>query len=108
MVGATPGGGKELVGFQMGVRESAQSWRELLVEVKRRGLTIAPEIAVGDGAPGFARARGGTARGVPGAPRMAGGHGAPGFWRAIDEAFPGTRHQRCWLHTIRTQLRIGP
>ena len=44
---------EELVGFQVGVRESTQSWRELLVEVKRRGLTIAPEIAVGDGALGF-------------------------------------------------------
>ena len=53
LIGATPEGRKELVGFQVGVRESAQSWRELLIEVKRRGLTIAPEIAVGDGALGF-------------------------------------------------------
>jgi transposase-like protein len=72
LIGATPEGRKELVGFQVGVRESAQSWRELLVEVKSRGLTIAPEIAVGDG--------------------------ALGFWRALDEVFPGTRHQRCWVH----------
>jgi transposase-like protein len=72
LIGATPEGKKELVGFQVGVRESAQSWRELLVEVKRRGLKIGPEIAVGDG--------------------------ALGFWKAIDEVFPGTRHQRCWLH----------
>jgi len=72
MIGATPEGGKELVGFQVGVRESTQSWRELLVEVKRRGLTIAPEIAVGDG--------------------------ALGFWKALDEIYPRTRHQRCWLH----------
>ena len=72
LIGATPEGKKELVGFQVGVRESAQSWRELLVEVKRRGLTIAPEIAVGDG--------------------------ALGFWKALDELYPGTRHQRCWLH----------
>ena len=50
LIGATPEGKKELVGFQAGVRESAQSWRELLVEIKRRGLSIAPEIAVGDGA----------------------------------------------------------
>jgi len=54
------------------VRESAQSWRELLVEVKRRGLKIAPEIAVGDG--------------------------ALGFWKALDEIFPGTKRQRCWVH----------
>ena len=72
LIGATPEGKKELVGFQVGVRESAQSWRELLVDVKRRGLGLAPEIAVGDG--------------------------ALGFWRALDEIFPGTRHQRCWVH----------
>ena len=72
LIGATPEGKKELVGFQVGARESVQSWRELLVEVKQRGLKIAPEIAVGDG--------------------------ALGFWKAIDEVFPGTRHQRCWVH----------
>jgi len=72
LIGATPEGKKELVGFQVGARESAQSWRELLVEVKQRGLEIAPEIAVGDG--------------------------ALGFWKAIDEIFPGIRHQRCWVH----------
>ena len=74
LIGATPEGRKELVGFQVGVRESAQSWRELLIEVKRRGLAIAPEIAMGDG--------------------------ALGFWKALDEIYPGTRHQRCWLHKI--------
>ena len=72
LIGATPEGKKELVGFQVGVRESAQSWRELLLEVKRRGLGVAPEIAVGDG--------------------------ALGFWKALDELYPSTRHQRCWLH----------
>ena len=72
LIGATPEGKKELIGFQVGVRESAQSWRELLVEVKSRGITIAPEIAVGDG--------------------------ALGFWKALDKVFPGTRHQRCWVH----------
>lgn len=72
LIGATPEGKKELIGFQVGVRESAQSWRELLVEAKSRGLKIAPEIAVGDG--------------------------ALGFWRALEEVFPGTRHQRCWVH----------
>jgi putative transposase len=72
LIGATPEGKKELIGFQVGVRESAQSWRELLIDVKRRGLQIAPEIAVGDG--------------------------ALGFWKALDEVFPGTRHQRCWVH----------
>src|ERR1700751_4776780 len=52
LVGATPEGRKELVGFQVGARESAQSWRELLIDVKQRGLRIAPELAVGDGALG--------------------------------------------------------
>ena len=56
LIGATPEGKKELVGFQTGVRESAQSWRELLVDVKRRGLEIAPDLAVGDGALGFWKA----------------------------------------------------
>src|SRR5215203_516510 len=78
LIGATPEGRKELVGFQVGVRESAQSWRELLIEVKRCGLAIAPEIAVGDG--------------------------ALGFWKALDEIYPGTRHQRCWLHKIGNML----
>ncbi len=72
LIGATPEGKKELIGFQVGVRESTQSWRELLVEAKSRGLTIAPEIAVGDG--------------------------ALGFWKALDAVFPATRHQRCWVH----------
>jgi len=72
LIGATPEGKKELVGFQTGVRESAQSWRELLVDVKRCGIEIAPDLAVGDG--------------------------ALGFWKAIEEIFPSTRHQRCWVH----------
>ena len=82
LIGATPEGKKELVGFQVGVRESPQSWRELLVEVKRRGLTIAPELAVGDG--------------------------ALGFWTALDEIYPGTRHQRCWVHKIANVLNKVP
>src|SRR5215213_9839280 len=82
LIGATPEGRKELVGFQVGVRESAQSWRELLIEVKRRGLTIAPELAVGDG--------------------------ALGFWKALEEVFPGTRHQRCWLHKTANVLNKVP
>jgi transposase-like protein len=72
IIGATPEGKKELLGFQAGPRESAQSWKELLVDLKARGFSIAPEIAVGDG--------------------------ALGFWKALDEAFPSTRHQRCWVH----------
>ena len=78
LIGATPEGKKELVAFQTGVRESAQSWRELLIDIKRRGLEITPDLAVGDG--------------------------ALGFWKAIEEVFPGTRHQRCWVHKVANVL----
>jgi len=47
IIGATPEGKKELIGFQVGLRESAQSWHELLTDIKGRGLSVAPEIAVG-------------------------------------------------------------
>jgi putative transposase len=72
LIGATPEGKKELLGFQVGVRESAQSWRALLVDLKARGLAIAPELATGDG--------------------------ALGFWKALEEVSPATRHQRCTVH----------
>jgi len=72
LIGATPEGRKELLGFQVGVRESAQSWRELLVDLKARGLVVAPELATGDG--------------------------ALGFWKALDAVSPTTRHQRCTVH----------
>jgi transposase-like protein len=82
ILGATPEGRKELVGFQVGLRESAQSWRELLVDIKARGLSVPPEIAVGDG--------------------------AMGFWKALDEVFPGPRHQRCWVHKTANVLNRFP
>ena len=72
LIGATPEGKKELLGFQVGLRESAQSWRELLVDLKARGLVIAPELATGDG--------------------------GLGFWKALEEVCPATRHQRCRAH----------
>ena len=72
LIGATPEGKKELLGFQVGMRESTQSWRELLVDLKARGLAIAPELATGDG--------------------------ALGFWKALEEVSPTTRHQRCTVH----------
>ncbi len=53
IIGAKPEGKKELVGLIDGVRESAQSWRELFLDLKRRGLAIAPELAVADGTLGF-------------------------------------------------------
>jgi transposase-like protein len=53
IIGATPEGKKELVGLTDGVRESTQSWKELLLDLKRRGLSMAPELAIADGALGF-------------------------------------------------------
>jgi putative transposase len=53
IIGATPEGKKELVGLIDGVRESAESWRELLLDLKRRGLAMGPELAIADGALGF-------------------------------------------------------
>ena len=82
LIGATPEGKKELIGFQVGVRESAQSWRELLVGLKARGLANAPELATGDG--------------------------ALGFWKALEEVFPTTRHQRCWVHKTSNVLNKLP
>lgn len=56
LIGATPEGKKELIGFQVGIRESAQSWHELLVDLKARGLAVAPQLATGDGSLGFWKA----------------------------------------------------
>jgi putative transposase len=82
IVGATPEGEKELVGLTDGVRESAQSWKELLLDLKRRGLTIGPELAVADG--------------------------ALGFWKAVEEVWPKTCGQRCWVHKTANVLNKLP
>jgi len=82
IIGATPEGKKELVGLTDGVRESAQSWRELLLDLKRRGLAMGPELAVADG--------------------------ALGFWQAVEEVWPQTRSQRCWVHKTANVLNKLP
>ena len=82
IIGATPEGKKELVGLVDGVRESAQSWKELLLDLKRRGLAIGPELAVADG--------------------------ALGFWKALAEVWPKTREQRCWVHKTANVLNRLP
>jgi transposase-like protein len=82
VIGATPEGKKELLGFQVGMRESAQSWRELLADLKGRGLAIAPQLATGDG--------------------------ALGFGKALEEVFPTTRHQRCTVHKTANVLDKMP
>ena len=72
IIGATSDGKKELVGVQAGYRESKLSWLDLLRELKARGLKEVPALATGDG--------------------------ALGFWAALEEEFPMTRQQRCWVH----------
>jgi len=82
IIGATPEGKKELVGFTDGTRESAHDWRALLLDLKRRGLTAPPELAVADG--------------------------ALGFWKALGEVWPKTREQRCWVHKTANVLNKLP
>jgi len=72
IIGATPEGRKELVGFTDGARESAHDWRALLLDLRRRGLDVQPELMIADG--------------------------ALGFWKAAGEVWPKSREQRCWVH----------
>lgn len=72
IIGVTPEGNKELLAIHDGQRESKLSWKEILQDIKKRGLNTSPLLAIGDG--------------------------ALGFWRALEEEFPKTRHQRCWVH----------
>jgi len=72
VIGATKSGNKEMLAIQSGFRESEISWRELLLDLKNRGLSQGPKLAIGDG--------------------------ALGFWKALRKEFPGTREQRCWVH----------
>jgi transposase-like protein len=82
LMGALADGTKELIAMIDGERESAQSWLELLADVKSRGLTEAPMLATGDG--------------------------ALGFWKAMRQVFPSTRHQRCWVHKTANVLNKLP
>ena len=82
IIGATEDGHKELVALEGGFRESEQSWLELLVDLKRRGLKAAPELAVGDG--------------------------ALGFWKALSKVYDTTRWQRCWVHKTANVLNKLP
>lgn len=72
LMGATADGQKELIAVADGFRESEQSWKALLLDVKARGLSIDPKLATGDG--------------------------ALGFWKALPQVFSTTREQRCWVH----------
>jgi transposase-like protein len=82
IIGATADGKKELLAMLDGYRESAESWKELLLDLKQRGLTIAPKLAVGDG--------------------------ALGFWKALPQVFGSTREQRCGVHKTANVLNKLP
>jgi putative transposase len=72
LIGATADGHKELIALGDGFRESEQSWKALLLDCQARGLSVAPRLAIGDG--------------------------ALGFWKALRQVFPSTKEQRCWVH----------
>ena len=81
VVGVNARGQKRFLAIEDGVRESKQSWREVLIALRERGL-LAPQLAVGDG--------------------------ALGFWAALDDVFPATRQQRCWVHKTANVLNYLP
>lgn len=78
IIGVNERGEKHLLAVEDGVRESTQSWREVLLGLKRRGLKEAPKLATGDG--------------------------AMGFWEALEEVYGSTRAQRCWVHKTKNVL----
>ena len=82
VIGATKEGHKELLGLTDGYRESEASWKELLLELKERGLRVDPKLAIGDG--------------------------ALGFWKALPQVFGSTRTQRCWKHKTANVLNKLP
>jgi transposase-like protein len=82
IMGATADGVKELVAIEGGFRESELSWQQLLLDLKSRGLTTAPQLAIGDG--------------------------ALGFWKALSKVYDSTRWQRCWVHKTANVLNNLP
>ena len=82
VMGATESGKKELIAVQDGFRENEQSWTELLLDLKARGLDAGPQLAVGDG--------------------------ALGFWQAFRKVYGQSREQRCWVHKTGNVLNKLP
>jgi transposase-like protein len=82
IIGVKDDGTKELVAVEDGYRESADSWYELLTDLRCRGLDTGPRLAIGDG--------------------------AMGFWKAMRKVFPESRHQRCWVHKTANVLNKLP
>lgn len=81
IIGVNARGQKQFLAIEDGVRESTQSWREVLLSLKSRGMN-APKLAIGDG--------------------------AMGFWAALEEVFPESRQQRCWMHKTMNVLNCLP
>ena len=82
IIGVTADGTKEWVAISDGLRESTESWLDVLRDLKERGLEVGPRLAVGDG--------------------------ALGFWKALDQVYPETLHQRCWFHKMGNVLTDLP
>lgn len=82
LMGATADGTKELIALQDGFRESEESWKELLLDLRSRGLADAPELAIADG--------------------------ALGFWAAVRKLWPATQEQRCTVHKTANVLEKLP
>jgi putative transposase len=81
LLGVRVDGTKELIAIAEGLRESTESWADLLRDCRRRGMRD-PELVVGDG--------------------------AMGLWKALAEVFPAARHQRCWVHKARNVINAVP
>ena len=81
IIGVNERGEKHLLAIEDGIRELTHSWREVLLDLKRRGLDVPPKLALGDG--------------------------ALGFWAALNEVYPETRHQHCWVHTTPWMEEVG-
>jgi transposase-like protein len=81
IIGVNERGEKHFLAIEYGMRESTQSWREVLLKLKSRGMN-SPQLAIGDG--------------------------AMGFWAALDEIYPQTRQQRCWMHKTMNVLNCPP
>ncbi len=81
IIGVNESGEKHFLAIEDGIRESTQSWREILLKLKSRGMS-SPNLAVGDG--------------------------AMGFWAALDEIYGDTRQQRCWMHKTMNVLNYLP
>ena len=81
VIGVNERGEKHFLAIEDGMRESTQSWREILLKLKSRGMNV-PQLPIGDG--------------------------AMGFWAALEEVYPESRQQRCWMHKTMNVLNCLP